>query len=58
MSDLARQFEAGGDDYWRGQLPEKWNDPDHRAVCAYCTGWYLESMSDLDILPEQEDCGA
>jgi hypothetical protein len=55
---VSMMFQAGVDDYWRGSVPEKWNDAEHRASCAYCMGWYLESLADNGILPEPEDCDA
>ncbi len=53
MDELTLEFQAGTDDYWRGQVPEKWEDAEHRAECAYCTGWYLTSLLDLGLLDEE-----
>lgn len=54
MDELDQQFLAGISDYWRGWLPEKWNDAAHRARCAYCSGWYLASLADSN--EEEEVC--
>lgn len=54
MDKYVLQFQAGVDDYYRGYLPARWDDEEHRKVCPYHFAWHHASEVDNGLLDDME----